>query len=167
MEVFSNRNGLKVSVRFSICVCVRVRVYVSVCLSLYVSVCAHACTSKRVSVAQADSVLTMHWRVTISAWFSRVCRCHHTRLYLMLGLRLEALCVLGKCFTTWATYIPRAARVPWQLSLLLLVKWMQGCMPLIPAFGRQRQAELCEFEANLPYKVSPSSAYIFIVRLYL
>ena len=27
-------------------------------------------------------------------------------------------------------------------------------MPLIPALGRQRQADLCEFEASLVYKVS-------------
>jgi hypothetical protein len=28
-------------------------------------------------------------------------------------------------------------------------------MPLIPALWRQRQADLCEFEASLVYKVSP------------
>ena len=27
-------------------------------------------------------------------------------------------------------------------------------MPLIPALGRQRQVALCEFEANLVYRVS-------------
>ena len=27
-------------------------------------------------------------------------------------------------------------------------------MPLIPAFGKQRQGDLCEFEANLIYIVS-------------
>ena len=26
------------------------------------------------------------------------------------------------------------------------------CTPLIPALGRQRQADLCEFEASLVYK---------------
>ena len=27
-------------------------------------------------------------------------------------------------------------------------------MPLIPALGRQRQADLCEFEANLVYRAT-------------
>ena len=31
-------------------------------------------------------------------------------------------------------------------------------MPLIPALGRQRQADLCEFEANLFYKGSSRTA---------
>ena len=34
---------------------------------------------------------------------------------------------------------------------LLLYRWH---MPLIPALGRQRQVELCEFEASLVYRVS-------------
>jgi hypothetical protein len=28
-------------------------------------------------------------------------------------------------------------------------------MPLIPSFGRQRQADLCEFKARLVYKANP------------
>ena len=32
-------------------------------------------------------------------------------------------------------------------------KWW-CCTPLIPALGRQRQADLCEFKANLVYRVS-------------
>jgi hypothetical protein len=28
------------------------------------------------------------------------------------------------------------------------------CMPLIPAFGRQRQVDLCEFKTNLVYRVT-------------
>jgi hypothetical protein len=31
-------------------------------------------------------------------------------------------------------------------------------MPLIPAFRRQRQAELCESEANLIYRVNSRTA---------
>ena len=31
-------------------------------------------------------------------------------------------------------------------------------MPLIPALGKQRQAELCEFKTSLVYKVSSRSA---------
>jgi hypothetical protein len=31
-------------------------------------------------------------------------------------------------------------------------------MPLIPALGRQRQADLCEFEASLIYRVSSWTA---------
>ena len=31
-------------------------------------------------------------------------------------------------------------------------------MPLIPALGRQRQVDICEFEASLVYKVSPRTA---------
>jgi hypothetical protein len=34
-------------------------------------------------------------------------------------------------------------------------------MPLIPGLGRQRQADLCEFEASLAYTVS-SKLKIFI-----
>jgi hypothetical protein len=32
------------------------------------------------------------------------------------------------------------------------------CTPLIPALGRQRQVDLCEFEASLLYKVSYRTA---------
>jgi hypothetical protein len=31
-------------------------------------------------------------------------------------------------------------------------------MPLIPALGRQRQEDLCEFEANLIYRASSRTA---------
>ena len=31
-------------------------------------------------------------------------------------------------------------------------------MPLIPALGRQRQVDLCEFKANLVYKTSSRTA---------
>ena len=31
-------------------------------------------------------------------------------------------------------------------------------MPLIPALGRQRQADLCKFKASLVYRVSPRTA---------
>jgi hypothetical protein len=31
-------------------------------------------------------------------------------------------------------------------------------MPLIPALGRQKQAELCEFEASLAYRASSRTA---------
>jgi hypothetical protein len=31
-------------------------------------------------------------------------------------------------------------------------------MPLIPVLGRQKQAELCEFEASLIYRVSSRTA---------
>ena len=31
-------------------------------------------------------------------------------------------------------------------------------MPLIPAFGRQRQADLCEFEDSMAYKSSSRSS---------
>ena len=31
-------------------------------------------------------------------------------------------------------------------------------MPLIPALGRQRQVDLCEFEASLVYRVSSRTA---------
>ena len=31
-------------------------------------------------------------------------------------------------------------------------------MPLIPAFGRQRQADLCGFKANVIYKMSSRTA---------
>jgi hypothetical protein len=31
-------------------------------------------------------------------------------------------------------------------------------MPLVPALGRQRQEDLCEFEASLVYRVSPRTA---------
>ena len=37
-------------------------------------------------------------------------------------------------------------------------------MPLIPAFGRQRQADLYEFEANLAGKVSSRTARALIQR---
>jgi hypothetical protein len=33
-------------------------------------------------------------------------------------------------------------------------------MPLIPAFRRERQADLCEFEANLVYRGSSRTAKI-------
>ena len=33
-----------------------------------------------------------------------------------------------------------------------------GCTPLIPALGRQRQADLCEFEASLVYRESSRTA---------
>jgi len=29
--------------------------------------------------------------------------------------------------------------------------WVRWCMPLIPAFGRQKQVDLCEFKASLVY----------------
>ena len=34
---------------------------------------------------------------------------------------------------------------------------MVGCISLIPAFRRQRQSDLCEFEASLLYKVSSTT----------
>jgi hypothetical protein len=36
--------------------------------------------------------------------------------------------------------------------------WMLRCTPLIPALRRQRQVDLCEFEASLVYKVSTRTA---------
>jgi hypothetical protein len=33
-------------------------------------------------------------------------------------------------------------------------------MPLIPALGRQRQADLCKFEASLVYRMSSGSARV-------
>jgi hypothetical protein len=35
---------------------------------------------------------------------------------------------------------------------------MWGCTLLIPALGRQRQAEFCEFKASLVYRVSSRTA---------
>jgi len=35
------------------------------------------------------------------------------------------------------------------------LSWALWSMPLIPALGRQRQVDLCEFEVSLVYKVSP------------
>lgn len=32
--------------------------------------------------------------------------------------------------------------------------WVWRCMPLIPAFGRQKQGDHCEFEASLVYILS-------------
>ena len=32
-------------------------------------------------------------------------------------------------------------------------------MPLIPALGKQRQADLCEFEASLVYRTSSRTGY--------
>ena len=34
------------------------------------------------------------------------------------------------------------------------------CTPLIPALGKQRQADICEFKVNLVYKVSSRTAYV-------
>jgi hypothetical protein len=36
--------------------------------------------------------------------------------------------------------------------------WIWWCVPLIPAFRRQRQVDLCELEASLVYKVSSRTA---------
>jgi hypothetical protein len=33
--------------------------------------------------------------------------------------------------------------------------WVWWCTPLIPAFGRERQVDFCEFKSSLVYKSSP------------
>lgn len=38
-----------------------------------------------------------------------------------------------------------------------MYSWVWCCMLLIPALGKEQQANLCEFEANLSYKVSAKS----------
>ena len=40
-------------------------------------------------------------------------------------------------------------------------------MPLIPALGRQKQADLCEFEVSLIYIVNSKDSQAYIVRSYL
>ena len=40
-------------------------------------------------------------------------------------------------------------------------------MPLIPALGRQRQGDLCEFEANLVYKVNSRTDKGYTEKPYL
>ena len=41
-------------------------------------------------------------------------------------------------------------------NVLVVVQWWHT--PLIPALGRPRQADLCEFEASLVYRVSSRTA---------
>jgi hypothetical protein len=50
-----------------------------------------------------------------------------------------------KISNSWLIRIGKSARQWWH-------------MPLIPALGRQRQADLCEFEASLVYRVSSRTA---------
>ena len=38
------------------------------------------------------------------------------------------------------------------------VRWLWWRMPLFPGLGRQRQADLCEFEASLVYRMSSRTA---------
>jgi hypothetical protein len=39
-----------------------------------------------------------------------------------------------------------------------LLSWAWWCTPIFPALGRQRQEDLCEFEASLDYIVSSRTA---------
>ena len=39
-------------------------------------------------------------------------------------------------------------------SIKKKASWVWWCMPLIPALGRQRQEDLCEFKANLVHRMS-------------
>jgi hypothetical protein len=43
----------------------------------------------------------------------------------------------------------------------------EWCTPLMPAVRKQRQGDLCEFEALLVYRVSSRTSQSYIVRLCL
>ena len=36
--------------------------------------------------------------------------------------------------------------------IIIIISWALVMQPLIPALGRQRQVDFCEFEASLVYK---------------
>jgi hypothetical protein len=44
------------------------------------------------------------------------------------------------------------------LCSLVIQNHVWWCTPLTPVLGRQRQVDLCEFEANLVYVVSSRTA---------
>ena len=46
------------------------------------------------------------------------------------------------------------SRIILDLNISEIVRWWWRVPPLIPALRRQRQADLCEFNANLVYKTS-------------
>jgi hypothetical protein len=52
--------------------------------------------------------------------------------------------------------VGKAILVPWKR----LIAWQWWKLPLIPALGKQRQVELCEFKARLVYKAQDSKDYI-------
>ena len=39
-------------------------------------------------------------------------------------------------------------------NLKIEKRWAWWCTPLIPAFGKQKQEDLCEFKASFVYKAS-------------
>ena len=71
---------------------------------------------------------------------------------------------LGHYFSSGKGHEPRRTLERKELNLLLMVsrslggRWAWLCMPLIPVLRRQRQEDLCEFEASLVYIVSSRTA---------
>ena len=62
----------------------------------------------------------------------------------------------GHFFVAW--YLPTKGYVyGWgqaSLDKISAENWAWWCIPLIPALKRLRQADLCEFEASLVYRMS-------------
>ena len=53
-----------------------------------------------------------------------------------------------------SSYLPFLNFFSYYCLKTITVAWQLWRTPLIPAFGRQRQVDLCEFEASLVYRVS-------------